>query len=740
MAQTAGSVIVEVGANTSNFDRAMARLHMGFGRLERSSGRANRSLGAFTRGAASATLAAIGLRGAVLASTGAFLSGAGLVMAMGKSIGVAISLEEQINKVGVVFGRSSRGIINWSKSTATGIGLAQVSALEAAGTFGNMLRPLGIIPKQAAVMSKALVNLAGDMSSFNNASLEDTLLAIRAGLAGEVEPLRRFGVFLSETRLKAQAIKSGFVGPGFKGVLDPLVKSLSAYNLILKDTKLAQGDYNRTQNSTANIIRTVKAQVTDLAGALGEGLEPVVNRVGRELRDKLADPETRAKIAAVGRVLGDKLYVALQKIGTWFDQNWGGIESGFRTAGTALEGAATAAQRLHGWLQKINEMTPSDESLITTIIGGALAYKGLKAVARSSVGRGAARAAGMTPVGRVVTAGIAVAAAGVGQERLNVVNQRNAWNKLTAKQQWAIYESNPAKVTTYLAMIDARMKPYPTAGGDREDRSASAKREAAVNARVKKKEATLKPITSDKPLQDTPGDKTKKASSKVQQLLPAGLRLALAEAEVTQGTRDDLKAWRAIERWLEQRIRVTRNVNKRIEMLEALAGARNAIAGLNPETGAKERTRITSLFSGPFMTGEAFGIASSFGYKAQPRDLLRDLRGQNAQLTTLVRSVTRLRKRGAPGSLISDLLAGGVENADEAATLAGASPKILKQYFNALKNRERLEERVQTMVVSSQSVTVNAGSVVVNGGGAGGGHDGKTKKKARTVGARRGGR
>jgi hypothetical protein len=55
------------------------------------------------------------------------------------------------------------------------------------------------------MMSQKMVTLAADMASFNNADPAETLDALRAGLAGETEPLRRFGVSLSgDARLQAK--------------------------------------------------------------------------------------------------------------------------------------------------------------------------------------------------------------------------------------------------------------------------------------------------------------------------------------------------------------------------------------------------------------------------------------------------------------------------------------------------------------------------------------------------------
>jgi hypothetical protein len=77
------------------------------------------------------------------------------------------------------------------------------------------------------------------MASFNNADPSETLDALRAGLAGETEPLRRFGVSLSDARLKQEAMNMGIYKG--KGPLTPTRKAQATYALILKDTKDAAG-------------------------------------------------------------------------------------------------------------------------------------------------------------------------------------------------------------------------------------------------------------------------------------------------------------------------------------------------------------------------------------------------------------------------------------------------------------------------------------------------------------------
>jgi hypothetical protein len=201
-------------------------------------------------------------------------SGAAIVgVGMKETIGAASDLSEEVSKGSVVFGSSSKAILKWSETTASALGLSQQQALAATGTLGNMLVPMGFARKDAAGMSQKMVTLAADMASFNNADPAETLDALRAGLAGETEPLRRFGVSLSDARLKQEALSMGIYKG--KGPLDANTKAQATYALILKDTKDQQGDVARTSEGLANKQRALKAQYADLSATIGATLLPI---------------------------------------------------------------------------------------------------------------------------------------------------------------------------------------------------------------------------------------------------------------------------------------------------------------------------------------------------------------------------------------------------------------------------------------------------------------------------------
>lgn len=186
------------------------------------------------------------------------------------AISAGSDLQESLSKTTAVFGDNASAVVRWSENSATAFGQSKQQALEAAGTFGNLLIAFGSTTDEAQKMSQRMVELAADLASFNNTSVDDALNALRSGLSGETEPLKRFGVAINDARLKAVALEKGLYSG--KGTLDVYAKSVAAYELILKDTALAQGDFARTSDGLANQQRILEATFTNLQTALGSGI------------------------------------------------------------------------------------------------------------------------------------------------------------------------------------------------------------------------------------------------------------------------------------------------------------------------------------------------------------------------------------------------------------------------------------------------------------------------------------
>ncbi len=214
----------------------------------------------------------IGKLKAVGATLGATFAATQITQFAKDTIMAASNMAESVSKVSVVFGEGAAEVYKFGETAAEKMGISNQAALEAAGTYGNLFQAFGMGQGEAQKMSMNLVQLASDMASFNNTSIDDAILALRSGLSGETEPLKKFGVALNDVRLRAEAAALGL--GEYKGVLPPLVKSQAAYSLIMKDTTLAQGDYERTASGTANTMKTLKAKFEDAKVAVGDALMP----------------------------------------------------------------------------------------------------------------------------------------------------------------------------------------------------------------------------------------------------------------------------------------------------------------------------------------------------------------------------------------------------------------------------------------------------------------------------------
>jgi len=154
-----------------------------------------------------------------------------------KAVQSASNLAESQSKVNVVFGDSAKSVQDFAATTATSFGITKQAALEASGTYGNLFQAFGVGQGEAATMSTTLVALAADLASFNNTTVDDAILALRSGLSGETEPLKKYGVAINDVRLKEEARNMGLYSG--TGALSVTAKTQAAYALILKDSTLA---------------------------------------------------------------------------------------------------------------------------------------------------------------------------------------------------------------------------------------------------------------------------------------------------------------------------------------------------------------------------------------------------------------------------------------------------------------------------------------------------------------------
>jgi hypothetical protein len=193
------------------------------------------------------------------------------------SIDASSDLNESQSKSVQVFGESAAAIERFGETAPRSLGQSKQATIEAAATFGTLLRGIGQTQPEAAKMSMAVVKLATDLASFSNLDTADVLGDIKSGLVGEAEPMRKHGVLLSEAAVKSEAYSSGIAKLGAE--LTEQQKVQARYNIILQQTTIAQGDFARTADGTANKEKTLAATAESLKTEIGSGLVPMYDKL-----------------------------------------------------------------------------------------------------------------------------------------------------------------------------------------------------------------------------------------------------------------------------------------------------------------------------------------------------------------------------------------------------------------------------------------------------------------------------
>jgi hypothetical protein len=267
------------------------------------------------------------MRSSMVAAAGATVSLAGLVAGLKGSISAASDLDEQMSKTGQVFGSSAADVQAWSKTTAASMGISRREALATASSFGALFQPMGLVGPKAAEQSQKLTQLGADLASFYNTDVSDALEAIRSGIVGESEPLRRYGVLLSETRVQAKAL--GDTHKQSARDLTAAEKAAARIAIIFRDTSKAQGDFARTSEGLANQSRTLKAELEDLQTNFGEPYLRGVTILAKKANEAAAalglagDPGTNVTL----REQADLIPKLAREYGRLRDQGYSGADA-----------------------------------------------------------------------------------------------------------------------------------------------------------------------------------------------------------------------------------------------------------------------------------------------------------------------------------------------------------------------------------------------------------------------------
>jgi hypothetical protein len=221
---------------------------------------------------------------------------AGLVATWGKvaaAVGVAygayrllikpaMDAQEAASKFNTIFGRNSEQVREWADRLGQDIGRSSRSLQSMATDVMALVSPMAATREAAIRMSEGAVQAAQDLASFHNAEVPEALAAIRSGLTGEAEPLKRFGILLSDAAMQEYALAQGIRTK--VSDMSSAEKLQLRYNMILAGMGEAQGDAQRTSGSLTNQMRALHDVMSDNATEIGERMVPGLTDLVSSLR------------------------------------------------------------------------------------------------------------------------------------------------------------------------------------------------------------------------------------------------------------------------------------------------------------------------------------------------------------------------------------------------------------------------------------------------------------------------
>lgn len=215
---------------------------------------------------------------AQLGALSTIVIGSGAAVALGKVITLGSDANETLNVLNASFEENSQAVQDWAGSFAQSAGRSEFELREMAGTIGSVLNPLMERNAEvAAGMSTRLTELAVDLGSFFNATDTDALAALRSGIVGESEPLKRFGIVMNEATLEAFRLEQGIKKSTKQ--MSIAEKTALRYNYILNQTELAHGDAAKTSEGWANASKALVGALKDLGTRLGLTILPFAEKV-----------------------------------------------------------------------------------------------------------------------------------------------------------------------------------------------------------------------------------------------------------------------------------------------------------------------------------------------------------------------------------------------------------------------------------------------------------------------------
>jgi len=251
----------------------------------------------------------IGLAGAVMSAAVT----APITLIGNSAINAASDLKESFNAMEVVFKENSAELKKLGETSADTWGMSTTEFNQFSVKFSGFAKKVAGDGGDIVGVMKDITGRVADFASVHNVEMAEAGRIFQSTMAGETEPIRRFGKDLSARAVELYALETGLIKAGEK--MTASIKTVATYNLLMRETAEFHGDFANTSTDMANASRRSGAAMKNLSAEIGEILLPIKMRlmsvqsllIGRFIGMSKESKALVVKLALVAAAIGPLL-------------------------------------------------------------------------------------------------------------------------------------------------------------------------------------------------------------------------------------------------------------------------------------------------------------------------------------------------------------------------------------------------------------------------------------------------
>lgn len=236
-----------------------------------------------------------------------------------EAVQAASDLEQSFGSVNAIFAESAGQIQEWSSTASREVGLSKSKYNELATLLGAQLKNTGTPMGELAGKTQELITLGADLAATYNTTVEEAVRAISATFRGERDPIEKYGITLRQAEIDAAAASEGY--EKVNGKLTAQGNAVGTLKLLYEQAAVAQGMFDKEQDTYAVKLQQTKAAWTDLKAAIGELFMPVAKQVLDWANGILQPLAEMCNRLADARAKGEDVHLTFDKVAAVIMEN-----------------------------------------------------------------------------------------------------------------------------------------------------------------------------------------------------------------------------------------------------------------------------------------------------------------------------------------------------------------------------------------------------------------------------------